>query len=93
MTVGNTELFPKLRSSSNTSTSIIQGRKPLLPVDDAKRLDARIWDRFFDLYVQVPMQKVVTNRLRPAEEHDQPGVADAKATLKDRLQHDRTTNG
>lgn len=58
------------------------GAQPLLPVDDAKRLDARLWDRFFDLYVQVPMQKVVTDRLRPAEEHDQPGVADAKATLE-----------
>jgi glutathione S-transferase len=52
-----------------------------LPRDDAQRLDARLWDRFFDLYVQVPMQKIVTDRLRAEGERDLRGVADAKATL------------
>jgi glutathione S-transferase len=57
------------------------GTHGLLPVDDAQQLDARLWDRFFDLYVQVPMQKIVIDRLRPEGEHDPRGVADAKATL------------
>jgi len=57
------------------------GRHALLPKDAGQRLDARLWDRFFDLYVHVPMQKVVTDRLRPEGERDLRGVADAKATL------------
>ena len=58
------------------------GARPLLPADAAERLDARLWDRFFDLYVQVPMQKIVTDRLRPEGEHDPRGVADARAALR-----------
>jgi glutathione S-transferase len=49
------------------------GTQPLLPRDEAERLDARLWDRFFDLYVQVPMQKVVTDRLRSDGERDPRG--------------------
>jgi glutathione S-transferase len=58
------------------------GPRPMLPADVAARLDARLWDRFFDLYVQVPMQKIVTDRLRPDSERDARGVADAEAALK-----------
>lgn len=57
------------------------GAQPLLPRDETQRLDARLWDRFFDLYVQVPMQKIVVDRLRAAGEHDTRGVADAHASL------------
>jgi len=57
------------------------GAHPLLPKDEAACLDARLWDRFFDLYVQVPMQKIVTDRLRADGEHDPRGVADASAGL------------
>ena len=58
------------------------GRRPLLPAADDARLDARLWDRFFDLYVQVPMQKIVIDRLRGEGEHDPRGVAEARATLR-----------
>ena len=57
------------------------GAHPLLPQDEDSRLDARLWDRFFDLYVQVPMQKIVSDRLRPENERDARGVADAEAGL------------
>lgn len=53
----------------------------LLPADEESRLDARLWDRFFDLYVSVPMQKIVTDRLRPAGGNDPAGVADARRSL------------
>jgi glutathione S-transferase len=58
-----------------------RGAHALLPEDNAERLEARLWDRFFDLYVQVPMQKIVTDRLRAEGEHDPRGVADARAAL------------
>lgn len=57
------------------------GSQGLLPRDPDARLDARLWDRFFDLYVSVPMQKIVTDRLRPESERDRLGVADARRTL------------
>ena len=40
-----------------------------------------MWDRFFDHYVQEPMQKIVTDRLRPAGASDASGVEQAKAQL------------
>jgi glutathione S-transferase len=57
------------------------GAVTLLSAEPAARLDARLWDRFFDNYVQVPMAKIVTDRLRAEHEHDARGVADARATL------------
>lgn len=57
------------------------GPVPLLPADADDRLDARLWDRFFDLYVSVPMQKIVGDRLRPEDGKDPVGVADARGTL------------
>lgn len=57
------------------------GPRPLLPADADARLEARLWDRFFDLHVQVPMQKIVTDRLRADGERDPRGVADARAAL------------
>lgn len=58
------------------------GSRPLLPGDRAECLQARLWDRFFDLYVQVPMQKIVGDRLRPEGGKDVLGVADAHASLR-----------
>lgn len=57
------------------------GPVPLLPDDPRRALDVRLWDRFFDLYVNVPMQKVVTDRLRPPGRSDPAGVEEALATL------------
>lgn len=55
--------------------------RPLLSATDAERLEARLWDRFFDLYVQVPMQKIVADRRRPEGANDPHGVAEARAAL------------
>lgn len=58
------------------------GPARLLPEDRERRLEARLWDRFFDLHVSVPMQKIVTDRLRPEADRDRPGVDDARRTLE-----------
>lgn len=58
------------------------GAKPLLPLDETVRLEARLWDRFYDCYVQVPMQRIVADRLRPENERDARSVADARANLE-----------
>ncbi|MGO1001169.1 glutathione S-transferase family protein [Lysobacter sp. CA196] len=57
------------------------GARPLLPPGQDEALDARLWDRFFDLYVQVPVQKIVIDRIRPPASRDPSGVAEARATL------------
>jgi glutathione S-transferase len=53
----------------------------LLPTDPNAALEVRLWDRFFDLYVAVPMQKIVTDRLRPSEDSDTLGVQQARGAL------------
>lgn len=53
----------------------------LLPADAEARLEARLWDRFFDLHVSQPMQKIVTDRIRPQGGGDPVGVAEAHRAL------------
>lgn len=86
--------FPVLRGDARDRTipesSIIieylahnfPGATRLLPADADLALRTRLWDRFYDHYVDVPMQKIVTDRLRPAERHDPHGVEEAKALLR-----------
>lgn len=57
------------------------GAAPMLPDDPEARLEARLWDRFFDFYVSQPMQKIVTDRIRPEGENDAYGVGEARRTL------------
>jgi glutathione S-transferase len=57
------------------------GPLALLPADKEARLQTRLWDRFLDLYVNVPMGKIVTDRIRPEGKADPHGVAEARATL------------
>ena len=47
--------------------------------DAARRV--RLWDRICDLYVQGPMQRIVGDRLRPADKRDPYGVAEARTAL------------
>ena len=53
----------------------------LIPGDADAGREVRLWDRFFDLYVHTPMQKLVSDRLRPEGTKDPAGVGDARATL------------
>jgi glutathione S-transferase len=57
------------------------GPVTLLPTEAERQLDVRLWERFFDLYVSVPMQKIVTDRIRPEGGNDPVGVAEARRTL------------
>lgn len=58
------------------------GPQPLVPENPVAALDVRRLDRFFDLYVTAPMQKVVLDRIRPAKSKDPLGVAEAREMLK-----------
>jgi glutathione S-transferase len=53
----------------------------LIPAGADEALQARLWDRFFDLYVSVPMQKIVVDRIRPSGRNDPHGVEEARALL------------
>jgi glutathione S-transferase len=86
--------FPVLRDQARDrvipeSTIIIEylaqhypGKLALVPSDPELALETRRWDRFFDLNVDVPMQKVVTDTLRPEGQHDPFGVEQARQTLR-----------
>jgi glutathione S-transferase len=54
----------------------------LIPEDARAALDVRMMDRVFDNYVMTPMQKIVADALRPAEDRDPYGVAEAKTLLE-----------
>jgi glutathione S-transferase len=55
----------------------------LVPEDPDQAWQARMWDRFFDHYIHEPMQKIVTDRLRPSSQNDPYGVDQAKMQLRD----------
>jgi glutathione S-transferase len=57
------------------------GTTRFLPADPDGAWQTRMWDRFYDHYVQEPMQKIVTDQLRPAGKNDAHGVEQAKAQL------------
>ena len=57
------------------------GRTPLVPGDADLAWETRLRDRFYDLYVNLPMQKIVTDRLRPAGKNDLHGVEEAEKLL------------
>ena len=54
----------------------------LIPADPRAALPVRTLDRFFDNYVQTPMQKIVFDSTRQPESRDPRGVAEAKKLLE-----------
>ena len=86
--------FPVLRDDARNQTvpesSIIidyldrfyPGRTRFTPADGDAAWQTRLKDRFYDLYVHLPTQAIVGNRLRPAGAKDPHGVEEAKARLR-----------
>ena len=86
--------FPVLRDEARNQTvpesSIIieyldrhyPGRSRFIPEDPEHAWQTRLRDRFYDLYVHLPMQKVMGDRLRPADSKDPHGVEEARAQLR-----------
>lgn len=61
------------------------GKTALIPADADEAREVRFRDRFYDQYVSEPMQKVITDRLRPKAERDTLGVAQARDKLRTAL--------
>ena len=86
--------FPVLRDEVRNqtvpeSTIIIEyldrhypGRTRFIPEDPEHAWQTRLRDRFYDLYVHLPMQKIMGDRLRPADSKDPHGVEEARAQLR-----------
>jgi glutathione S-transferase len=58
------------------------GRTRFIPEEPERALQTRLRDRFYDLYVHLPMQKIVGDRLRPAGAKDPHGVKEARTQLR-----------
>jgi glutathione S-transferase len=58
------------------------GKTQLVPADADLAWQTRMRDRFYDLYVNEPMGKIVTDTLRPAGKNDPHGVEQAEALLR-----------
>jgi glutathione S-transferase len=50
------------------------GPVALVPADSKQALEVRFMDRFFDNYVMTPMQRIVSDFLRPADKRDPPTI-------------------
>jgi glutathione S-transferase len=86
--------FPVLRDEARDQTvpesSIIieyldrhyPGRTKFIPADPDLAWQTRLRDRFYDLYVHLPMQKIIGDRLRAEGNKDPHGVEEARAQLK-----------
>jgi glutathione S-transferase len=83
-------LEDKARNEAIPESSIIieyldrhyPGRTRFIPQQEDRALRTRLRDRFYDLYVHLPTQKIVGDRLRPADNRDPHGVAEARAQLR-----------
>jgi len=58
------------------------GPTRFIPADPERALQTRLRDRFYDLYVHLPMQKIMVDRLRSADKRDSYGVDEARAQLR-----------
>lgn len=54
----------------------------LIPDEPRAALEVRFLDRFFDLYVSTPQQKIVFDAIRPPESRDPEGVREARQMLE-----------
>jgi glutathione S-transferase len=85
--------FPVLRDGARDclvpeSSTIIEylaqhypGRTQLAPADPDLARRTRMSDRFYDLYINTLIGKIVTDKLRPPGKNDAFGVAQARAQL------------
>jgi glutathione S-transferase len=81
--------FPVLADGERVvpeSTTIIEylgvhhpGPVQLVPAETAA--EVRAIDRFYDLHVHTPMQKIIGDRIRPADKKDPYGATQARAAL------------
>lgn len=53
----------------------------LIPADPVEARSIRLFDRMLDNYLHAPLQKIVSDRLRPEGKGDPVGVEEARATL------------
>lgn len=67
------------------------GKVKLLPDDPDLARKVRMRDRFFDNYLHTPMQRFVSDRLRPADKRDAYGVEEARALFRTALDMFETT--
>ena len=66
----------------NIWIATIAAPRDSFPTTPVSRLQTRLRDRFYDLYVHLPMQKIMFDRLRPADKKDPQGVEEARAQLR-----------
>ena len=86
--------FPVLRDDARDETvpesSVIieyldrhyPGTTRFIPDEPGLALQTRLRDRFYDLYVHLPMQKIMGDRLRGEGKKDPHGVEEARAQLR-----------
>ena len=57
------------------------GKTRFIPADPDLGRQVRFADRFYDLHIHLHMQKIIGDRMRPADKRDAHGVEDAKRRM------------
>jgi glutathione S-transferase len=76
------EVVPESSVIVDYLDSHYRARTGLIPDDADSARQTRLRDRFYDLYLHLPMQKIIGDRLRPADRKDPHGVEEARAQLR-----------
>jgi glutathione S-transferase len=83
---GRNQTIPESTTIIEYLTQHVPGPVKLIPDDDPQRAaQIRATYRFYDLHVHDPMQKIVADKLRPADGHDPIGVSHARERLRTAL--------
>ena len=87
--------FPVLRDDARDATvaeativieyldSFHPGRTRFIPSDPNQAWRTRMWDRVLDHYIHEPMQKIVTDCIRPKGKNDPHGVEQAATQIRE----------
>jgi glutathione S-transferase len=79
---GETRIVPETSVIIEYLQHYYPGKSKLIPDDFEIAWRAKLADRMFDLYVNVPVGKIVSDTFRPPEKKDPQGVEDARALIE-----------
>ncbi len=76
------QTIPKSTIGHRVSERVLSRQVKLIPPGGDRAWQTRFHDRFFDWHVHDHMQKIVGNKLRPADAKDPVGTSQARAKLQ-----------
>ena len=90
---GRGQIVPELSIIIEYLDRHYPGRTRFIPDEPEPRRQTRLRDRFYDLYVHLPMQKIMGDRLRPDGQEGSARRRGGEGAVAHLLRHDRAADG